>query len=389
MDIFKGKSILVVIPDFVYPPNHGGRVDVWNKLLCLKSLGFDIDLVATVKERPTKDDIKKVNMVVNRLILSDRENKLKDIFSIMPLQIKSRNKLKDINFEHQYDYVSLETTYVISVLKNKTLKYNKLILRMQNDEFVYFKQLSNSEKTWWKKIYYLMEAYKFRFIDKKIINKISNIMFISHEELKTYKSKYPKIKAYFLPSAISLNFKKVVNENKNVVFIGSLFMVNNKEAIKFYIEKIHPLLDDIKGYTFTIAGNSKCEGIDWIKNLTSSYSNINIIDSPENLDDIYANASVFVNPMLHGAGVKLKTVNAIVNGLPVVSTTIGNQGTGLENGKHIYVTDEPEKFADYIRILLDSKEKRQYIVEESQKYISRYYNQEKILSKYLGEIGRS
>ena len=166
-------------------------------------------------------------------------------------------------------------------------------------------------------------------------------------------------------------------------------MVNNKEAIRFFIEKIHPLLNDIEDYTFIIAGNSKGEGIEWIKKLAANYSNINIIDSPESLDDIYANASVFVNPMLHGAGVKLKTVNAIVNGLPVVSTTIGNQGTGLEHGKHIYVADEPEKFAEYVRMLLNSKEKRQKIVEDSQKYIQLYYDQEKILSKYLDEIGRS
>lgn len=386
---FNGKSILVITADFVYPPNHGGRVDVWNKLLCLKSLGFDIDLVTTVKEQPAKENINKVNMIVNRLILSHRKNKLADVFSFFPLQIKSRDNLKYINLKNEYDYVLLEGTYVVSILKNKTLRYKKLILRMHNDECVYFRELFQSEKVYWRKIYYWIESYKFNFIDKKIMNKVSNVMFISSDELKKYKNKYHKINSYFLPSAIKLNLKKVFNKNKNVVFIGSLFMVNNKEAIRFFIEKIHPLLNDIENYTFIIAGNSKGEGIEWIKKLAANYSNINIIDSPESLDDIYANASVFVNPMLHGAGVKLKTVNAIVNGLPVVSTTIGNQGTGLEHGKHIYVADEPEKFAEYVRMLLNSKEKRQKIVEDSQKYIQLYYDQEKILSKYLDEIGRS
>ena len=212
---FNGKSILVITADFVYPPNHGGRVDVWNKLLCLKSLGFDIDLVTTVKEQPAKENINKVNMIVNRLILSHRKNKLADVFSFFPLQIKSRDNLKYINLKNEYDYVLLEGTYVVSILKNKTLRYKKLILRMHNDECVYFRELFQSEKVYWRKIYYWIESYKFNFIDKKIMNKVSNVMFISSDKLKKYKNKYHKINSYFLPSAIKLNLKKIFNKNTN------------------------------------------------------------------------------------------------------------------------------------------------------------------------------
>lgn len=388
MDNIIKKSILIVSSDFVYPPNHGGRVDVWNKILCLNSLGFNIDLITTIKSKPKKEDIDIVKEKVNKLILIYRKNSIKDIFSLKPLQIKSRNQLKYIDINREYDYLLIEGTYGISILENKTLKVKKRILRMHNDEAFYFRQLFSSEKIWWKKFYYLLESYKFRIIDKKIIDKIPNIMFISYEELNKYKYKYPKIKAYFLPSAVNLNLKKINSNTKNVVFIGSLFMINNKEAINFYIKKIHPLLLDIKGYTFTIAGNSKGEGIEWIRKLSSKYNNINIIDSPETLDNIYANASVFVNPMLHGAGVKLKTINAIVNGLPVVSTTIGNQGTGLKHESHIYVTDNVKKYAEYIKILLTDKLIRERMVRDSQEFINLYYNQEKILSKYLDEIGR-
>lgn len=383
------KKVLLVASDFVYPPNHGDRVDIWNRILCLNKMGFKIDLVCTIKEKVPSKYLDIVNEYVDKIILVNRKNKLIDMLSKEPLQLKSRDELKKVQFNRFYDYVILQGSYVLPIIQNKTLNYKNIILRMNNDEAVYFKELCKSEKKHWRKLYYYIESYKFKMLDGILMKEISNIFFVSYDEMIKYKNKYPDINAYFMPTAVDINMKKQSLNTKDVVCIGSLFMVNNKEAIKFYIEKIHPLLNDIKGYTFTIAGNSKSEGIEWIKKMTSNYSNINIIDSPESLDDIYANASVFVNPMLHGAGVKLKTVNAIVNGLPVVSTTIGNQGTGLEQGKHIYVADEPEKFAEYIRMLLNSKEKRQKIVEDSQKYIRLYYDQEKILSKYLDEIGRS
>ena len=380
------KNILLVASDFVYPPNHGDRVDIWNRILCLNKMGFKIDLVCTIKDEIPNEYLNIVNKYVDKVILVNRKNKLIDMLRKKPLQLRSREGLKGVQFNKFYDYVILQGSYVLPIIQNKKLKYKNIILRMNNDEAVYFKELCKSEKKYWRKLYYYIEAYKFKILDTILINKIPNIFFVSHDEMVKYKNKYSNINAYFMPTAVDMTMKKQLLNNKNVIFVGSLFMANNKEAINFYIEKIHLLLNDIKGYTFIIAGNSKGEGIEWIKDLAFNYSNINIIDSPEKLDDIYANASVFVNPMLHGAGVKLKTVNAIVNGLPVVSTTIGNQGTGLENGKHIYVADEPEKFARYIRMLLNSQEKRQQLVKNSQEYINLYYNQEKILSKYLDEI---
>ena len=162
MNTFKGKSILVVTSDFIYPPNHGGRVDVWNKILCLRSLGFNIDLIATIKENPSEKNLMIVRSVVDNLILVYRKNKIIDVFSFIPLQIKSRVNLKYINFDKKYDYISLEGTYVVSILENESLKVKHKMLRMQNDEAVYFRQLANSEKTYWKKFYYFTEALKWK-----------------------------------------------------------------------------------------------------------------------------------------------------------------------------------------------------------------------------------
>lgn len=122
------------------------------------------------------------------------------------------------------------------------------------------------------------------------------------------------------------------------------------------------------------------------KNLSNKYTNIDIFDTPDDLDEIYKLGSIFANPMLHGAGVKLKTINAIVNGLPVVSTTIGNQGTGLKNGKHIYVSDDIYQYANMIRILIENKEKRLELIKNGQEFIKVHYNQEIILYKYFSNL---
>jgi hypothetical protein len=55
-------------------------------------------------------------------------------------------------------------------------------------------------------------------------------------------------------------------------------------------------------------------------------------------------ASFFVNPMQNGAGVKLKSINAIVNGLLLIATTTGSEGIGLIDEKMFFLANTPSEF---------------------------------------------
>ena len=172
----------------------------------------------------------------------------------------------------------------------------------------------------------------------------------------------------------------------NVIFVGSFFMVNNIEGIQWYLEKVHPLLNDIENYKLILAGNSKNEDISWLYKACAQFDNVDIYDSPTDLGPIYDQGAVFVNPMLHGTGVKLKTIQAVQNSLPVVSTTVGNQGTGLIPERDILVANDPKLYASHIRTLLNDKEYARKLVEAGQKTLIVHYNQETILKNYLESL---
>jgi hypothetical protein len=74
--------------------------------------------------------------------------------------------------------------------------------------------------------------------------------------------------------------------------------------------------------------------------------------------------------MLHGAGVKLKTINAVVNGLPIVSTTKGSEGIGLIDNEMFIRADDAETFYKGILNFFEMKEEdRIEMVVNSQKYL--------------------
>ena len=380
------NRFLLIEGDFVYPPNHGGRVDAWNRIITIHEMGGYIHLICTVKTYPRDDYMAVVKQYVDEITILPRKNRLLDMLYNRPLQMVSRRCLKHIKFEKAYDYIILNGSYVYDVLENDTLRVKHKILRMNNDEANYFKGLGQAASSWAKKIYYYWESRKFKSFDEKLIRRIPNVMFVSYDELENYKRKYPWMNGCFLPTAVSLDFKQRYLKNNCVLMIGSLFMVNNQEGIKFYIENVHPLLNDISNYNLVIAGNSRGQSIKWLMKLAGEYTNITIYDSPDELEFLYNEASVFVNPMLHGAGVKLKTINAVIEGLPVVATTIGNEGTGLKDGCDIVVADKAEEIAENIRKLLLDKNYAEYIIKNGQKYIKENYNQKNKLLNYLAKL---
>ena len=66
------------------------------------------------------------------------------------------------------------------------------------------------------------------------------------------------------------------------------------------------------------------------------------------LDPIYASTRIVVAPLRYGAGVKGKVGQALAMGVPMVTTSIGNDGMMLEPGRDIEIADDAESFAQRV-----------------------------------------
>lgn len=381
---FAGKKILVVAPDFPYPPNHGGRVDVWGRIKALRNLGFTIDLAATSKIEPTAAENAEVKKYVRTIYYCPRKNRLRHFISLRPLQIESRAPLADIAFDNLYDIALLESEYVLSVTENRSLSAGVFVIRLMDNSAVYFSELASSVNFGLRKIYFQCESWKFKGIERKVFDNIRNLMFISAAEFGDFTARYRDINAVFLPPAVDVDkMKEITSDTRNVLFIGSLFMANNLNGAIWYLQEVHPL---ISNYHLVIAGNTRGKGLSILKKETGTFNNVEIIESPAELSSLYESSAVFINPMRHGAGVKVKNIEAIRNGLPVVSTSAGNEGTGLIDGEEICVADDPKKFASYITELLQNRALRIQILKKAQQRLKRDYDQEKILDAYFTKI---
>jgi GT2 family glycosyltransferase len=84
---------------------------------------------------------------------------------------------------------------------------------------------------------------------------------------------------------------------------------------------------------------------------------VRFVGHVENLAELYNGARVAVVPARYGAGIKIKAVEALQHGVPVVATGIGAEGVDGADGPGVSIADDPRVFAEHLAHLLDDRER--------------------------------
>jgi len=71
----------------------------------------------------------------------------------------------------------------------------------------------------------------------------------------------------------------------------------------------------------------------------------------------FGGADVYIVPLRIGGGTRLKVLEAMSSGLPIVSTTLGAEGIELTPGQHALLADEPEAFARAVLSVLQDRDR--------------------------------
>ncbi len=383
------NRILVVANDFPYPPAHGAAVDMWTRILILEEMHYEVDLLVTVRETPDEERMNTARQHVKNLWLVRRQTGLASFLSFLPYQVRSRFPLRTVSLGQRFDGVILEAEYVAPFIENPAAQQAKLILRVHNEQVGYFRDLAEGADSWKKKLYYYSESFKFRFLSPSVMKRCDLLWFISDSERQDHVNKKPEDdkKSFFLPTHVNPSSLKPYSvSGKTVLFLGTLTISHNSNSVAWYIENIHPRLSDLDGYCFQVAGRTAGQPIPALRNLIQQNKNVFLEEDPVTLDGIYGSAAVFANPVIRGAGIKVKVVQALQAGLPVVSTSMGIEGTGFRDSVHVLVADTPEQFAGCVRKLLNNPALAESLVRNAQAFLAERYDMKANMQKTLSEI---
>ncbi len=279
------------------------------------------------------------------------------------------NLLLQLVQQNAFDIIQAEGLYLVQYFK-QLRKYTqaKFIYRSHNIEAEIWENIADNTNNTIKKWYLHSQAKKLLHYEKHAAKFADAIVPIATADTLFYKQHFLQIPVHHAPTGVELNdavqFENAIN-TRALYFIGGLDWLPNVEGLQWFIEHVFPSVQQqFPEITLHIAGRNG--GKMW-----EQLNNAQIIYHGE-VDDAAAFASdkfICIVPLLSGSGMKIKIIEAMQLGKPVVTTLKGAKGMpdGIEN--HIYIANDATQFVQLLQQLLSHTEQAQLAAKKAQQFV--------------------
>lgn len=364
-------KILQVTNKVPFPPNDGGAIACLNLSRGFSVLGHQVTILAmnTGKHHVAFEEIPQWlrDLVDFRLVkvpagINLASAALNLVFSKKPYNAvrfiteNFKKELISILKEKEFDIIQLEGLYVLPYIP-VIRKFSKatIVYRAHNIENEIWQRTSEIS-TWYKKIYLRILAHRILKFEISFLNTYDLLVPITERDkviLNLMGNKKPSH-----VSQTGIDFTELVPNAKNLEFpslfhIGSLEWVPNQEALIWFVDKCWPTLHQrFPNLKFYVAGRNAPP------NLAKRINLPNIVFMGE-VPDAYSfmnSKSVMVVPLFSGSGMRIKIIEGMALGKPIVTTSIGTEGISTIPGHNILVANNDTDFIEAVSSLVTDKE---------------------------------
>lgn len=403
------KSVLVIVPfENIYPPVNGGMLRCINLLDQLAKNYKLTVLIRQSREAFMKAGREFPSLVDCTIFTTHDWNYKRDAFSILPQKVAGAVRYRywnrslagptETNFlqmypilinilsKQKFDFIILEDLAILNM--------TKVIRRFQPGVTVLYDAYNVNTR--------LAEAsFQQGLIDKKNVELVrqaeSNltsgadaVFTCSQDDLEQLnKMNQGKLKGTVIPNGVTINplpAIMAVNEPEanNVFFCGSLNYQPNFEGLHWFYEGVWPIIR--KKYPqarLTVVGSGSPAA--QLASLRTDDS-VNFAGMAPDVNPYYEKAAVSIVPLLSGSGTRLKILEAMSKGVPIVSTSVGAEGINYIEGKDILIADEINVFAEHVISLLKNREKRIQMQQSARELVIKYYDWNKIGKNLVNDL---
>ncbi len=175
-----------------------------------------------------------------------------------------------------------------------------------------------------------------------------------------------------------LNVERV-NKSKDIIFYGAMNRQENYESAIWFIEKVMPLLEkeDIR---FVVVGANPVEVLQKLQS-----DRVVVTGYVDSVIDYFENCLCLVAPLISGAGIKIKILEAMAAGVPVITNSIGIEGIPAINESDYLHCETPNEYADSIRKILQKEIDVEKLSMNSKKIVGKF-NLSKSFDAYSAHI---
>lgn len=327
--VFSMKGDLhVVCLDAPSPPDYGGAIDIHYKIKALAAMGYGIRLhYFQYRQHRGADDLAPLCKSVHAY---KRTTNLAGWWSRLPYIVHSRTNRQLIDRLNKDDHpVLLEGIHCTGIIPHLNNRDRTLVVRVHNDEALYYAGLARSEKHLLKKLYYRVES---RLLQRYQSTLPPNVIYacLSTADRQRLQAQYRFPNVAFLPCFTAWDGVRILpGTGSYCLYHGNLGVPENSEAAQWLVEKVFAALP----VPLVIAGKNPPGRL---QQACRPFGHIRLAAGPDaaEMERLVQEAHINLVPSHNGTGVKLKLLHALLRGRHCITNTAGWEGSGIAGGLH-------------------------------------------------------
>ena len=382
-------NILILTNKMPYPPRDGGSIATLNMIRGLFDAGNRITCLALntnkhafpVKEIPSElaeaihfigvdcdSSIRPFRLLGN--LLFSKEPYIAKRFDIKAF----RTALFTLLEQESFDIIQLEGPYpgqYLDLIRKKSTA--RIALRAHNVEHLIWERKALNEKSIFRKGYLNNMVKRLKRFELELARAVDILVPISQQDAAYFVEQDLEKPLITIQAAFQIDDYPLAElpDESSIFFIGALDWLPNQEGLSWFLQHVFDrLLTELPDLKFHVAGRNAPARFE----RKLRHPNIVYHGEVEHAIDFVQSYRIMVAPLLSGSGIRIKILESMALGRPVITTTAGIEGIPAINYQHVVVEDDPDLFCAKLINLLRDAEKAESMRKEARQFIGRYFD---------------
>ncbi|MBJ6751584.1 glycosyltransferase family 4 protein [Geomonas anaerohicana] len=381
-------KILIIAPFLPYPLDQGGKIRVFNIIKNLIAR-HSVTLAVTVDDRRAVE-LGPLQHMCSEVLLFERPAQLwpdraRFFTSTAPYNViryrcaEMRNALRQLHQNKRFDVVQIE--FAMMWPYADLFPDTPVVLDAHNIEHDNVRQIGQSAKTLPWKILYEIERRRLQAVEEQAWRECQLCFAVSDQEREKIAASVGRgDKVITAPNGVDperFKFRKRLKSGKRILFLGGMDYAPNLDAARYFLAEVLPLIRAEDSEVSVMLVGRELSRLGPLAELPGVQCHESV---PEVLPWFYE-ADLLAVSLRQGAGTRIKVLEAMAAGLPVVSTTKGCEGISARNGQELLVADTPMALAKAMVEVIRSPDVAQTLAQKAHQMVINGYTWESATRK--------
>ena len=293
-----------------------------------------------------------------------------------------KRALRSLLKAETFDYIQLEGL-AMAPYAAYIRRYSQapVLLRAHNIEHHIWERHQAHEKNFLRRLYLQLENTRLRRYEKKQLQAMDGLLFIAAPDRDWFRAQGGKQPAAVFPCGTDASAPKQTPSapSYDITYLASLDWLPNQQGMQWFMDQVWPRLQTLRpGTTMALAGQRMPEHLRrWQSSL------FHVIGAVKDGPGFIQEGLLTVVPLLAGSGMRVKLIENLAIGQPMVVTPQAAEGLPLQNGEHLLIEQDPEAFARATVQLLKQPAEASVLGQTGQSWVLRHYQHAQIGKRLL------